>query len=176
VALRAARTGALLLALSCGAGCAFLAVGGGVAMPARSGVQPDTPNLAVARRFFQALGSRDTETIAELYADDIEVWVAGSLPFSGSYNREQAIRGVEGLHDSFPDGLEFTIKGVTEQRDRIALEVESRGVHVSGKAYHNQYHYLLIIRDGKIHGIREYLDTLHAQQVIVEGAPPPQRR
>jgi hypothetical protein len=40
----------------------------------------------------------------------------------------------------------------------------------AGKRYHNQYHDLLIVRDGKIHAGREYLDTAHAQDVIVTAA------
>jgi hypothetical protein len=43
------------------------------------------------------------------------------------------------------------------------------GVSATGKEYHNQYHDLLEIRDGKIETGREYLDTAHTQEVIVEG-------
>jgi ketosteroid isomerase-like protein len=32
----------------------------------------------------------------------------------------------------------------------------------AGKGYHHQYHDLLVVRDGKIHEGREYLDTAHA--------------
>jgi ketosteroid isomerase-like protein len=167
----AGRRRALLLALwLCASGClGGVVVGGGVAPGPARPAAGDSPNLAVARRFFEALGALDTEAIAELYAEDIEVWVGGSLPFSGTYNREQAMRGVAALRDTFPRGLEFTLRGSTEQGERLALEVESRGVHVSGRPYHNQYHYLLVIRGGKIQAIREYFDTLQAQQILVVG-------
>jgi ketosteroid isomerase-like protein len=48
--------------------------------------------------------------------------------------------------------------------------MNANGVSATGKAYHNQYHDLLEVRDGKIHAGREYLDTAHAQEVIVGSA------
>ena len=40
----------------------------------------------------------------------------------------------------------------------------------SGRPYRNQYHFLMVIRDGKVRQLKEYLDTMHAQEVLVEGA------
>jgi ketosteroid isomerase-like protein len=44
------------------------------------------------------------------------------------------------------------------------------GVSALGKEYHHQYDDLLEARDGKIESGREYLDTAHAQELIVEAA------
>jgi ketosteroid isomerase-like protein len=48
--------------------------------------------------------------------------------------------------------------------------MDSVGTSVTGLEYRNQYHDLLQIRDGKIVAGREYLDTTHAQAVIVGSA------
>jgi ketosteroid isomerase-like protein len=53
----------------------------------------------------------------------------------------------------------------------VAVEMNADGVSASGREYHNHYHDLLEVRDGKIHAGREYLDTAHAQEIIVGSIP-----
>ena len=58
----------------------------------------------------------------------------------------------------------------------MAVEASSDGIHASGKRYHNQYHFLVVIREGKIHQLKEYMDTMHAKDVLMapsatRGAP-----
>ena len=36
----------------------------------------------------------------------------------------------------------------------------------SGKTYQNRYHFLCEVRGGKIQAVREYLDTMHANEVL----------
>jgi uncharacterized protein len=36
----------------------------------------------------------------------------------------------------------------------------------NGKTYQNTYHSLFIVRDGKIQSAKEYLDTIHANEVL----------
>jgi uncharacterized protein len=55
---------------------------------------------------------------------------------------------------------------VTAEGDRVAVEAESHAKMKSGKLYQNKYHFLLTIRDGKIQGVKEYLDTAHADEVL----------
>ena len=69
---------------------------------------------------------------------------------------------------AFPGGLEFTIVAMTCEGERIAIEAESDGVAASGRPYHNQYHFLMEVRDGKIRRFKEYMDTMHAHEVMVE--------
>jgi ketosteroid isomerase-like protein len=124
-------------------------------------------NKQVARRFIEALTRADSGTVAELYADDATRWTAGSLPFSGSSDKSTAVRDMDLILGLFPDGLEFRILAMTAEGERVAIEAESHGQHVSGAPYHNEYHFLLVIRDGRIHEFKEYLDTQHALEVLV---------
>jgi ketosteroid isomerase-like protein len=126
-------------------------------------------NKRIARDFIDALSRADTEWVLEHYADDIVMWTAGSLPFSGPHNKEE-IRGLmDGILGAFPEGLRFAVKTLTAEEDRVAIEAESRGTHTSGKPYHNEYHFLMRIRDGRIVEFKEYLDTLHASEVLLGG-------
>ena len=124
-------------------------------------------NKEIARQFFTALNRADSAAIATLYADDAVLWTAGTLPFSGRFTKAQAIQGMDAILSLFPGGLAFTIKAMTAEGERVAIEAESHGRHVSGKTYHNQYHFLMIIRDGKVAEFREYMDTMHANEVLV---------
>ncbi len=124
-------------------------------------------NTELARTFFAALSRADSATIAAMYADDAVLWTAGTLPFSGRFTKAQAMQGMDAILSLFPEGLAFTIKAMTAEGERVAIEAESHGRHVSGKIYHNQYHFLMIIRDGKVAELREYMDTMHANEVLV---------
>ena len=55
----------------------------------------------------------------------------------------------------------------------MAVEINTDGVSATGKEYHNHYHDLLEVRDGKIPAWREYLDTAAAQEIIVASIPAP---
>ena len=68
-----------------------------------------------------------------------------------------------------PEGLKFTILGLTAEADRVAIEAESDGMHVSGQRYQNQYHFLMRIRDGRIVELKEYMDTQQVQDVLLSG-------
>jgi ketosteroid isomerase-like protein len=38
----------------------------------------------------------------------------------------------------------------------------------AGKVYNNLYHFLVEIREGQIQAVREYLDTMHAKDVLLD--------
>ena len=50
--------------------------------------------------------------------------------------------------------------------ERVAVEAESHGELNNGAIYNNHYHFLFIVRDGKITAIKEYNDTKHASDVL----------
>ncbi len=127
-------------------------------------------NKQIAQEFFAALSRADRTAIAKLYSDDATLWTAGSLPFSGTFTKAQALEGMGAILGLFPEGLQFTITGMTAEDERVAIEAESRGHHINGKMYHNQYHFLMIIRDGKVAAFKEYMDTMHANAVLVAGS------
>lgn len=126
-------------------------------------------NKQLARDFIEALSRADTEWVLDHYADDMVMWTAGTLAISGTHGKDE-IRGLmDGILGAFPSGLRFEIKTMTAEADRVAIEAESNGVHASGKIYRNQYHFLMRVRDGEIVEFKEYLDTQHANEVLLGG-------
>ncbi len=123
-------------------------------------------NKQIVRDFFDTLSRADIQEIVNAYTPDGFCWTAGSLPISGTSTRDQVAAAASAVLDLFPEGLKFTLKQMTAEDDRVAVEAESHGVHRSGKVYSNQYHFLVRIRDGKIAEWKEYMDTAHAGEVL----------
>ncbi len=129
-------------------------------------------NKAVVHKFFEYIAAGDVSALMGLYSDRFSVWVAGSLPFSGVHQRAAIPAMVAGLRRVFPEGLRYTVRSMTAEADRVSVEADVRGRHVSGARYHNQLHYLFVVRAGKIESFKEYFDTMHAADVLCRTPAP----
>jgi ketosteroid isomerase-like protein len=145
-----------------------------------TGAEPDASRDAaseerrsITRAFFDALSRSDVEAVDALYAEDFVLWSPGSLPFSGTHDKAEALELTKMIAAAFPQGLRFTIDAMTVEGERVAVEAHSEGRHASGRDYRNQYHFLVKIRDGKIVMLKEYMDTQHAMDVLLQGVPAP---
>jgi ketosteroid isomerase-like protein len=128
---------------------------------------------AITRSLFDALNRFDVAAIDELYGEDFILWSPGTLPFSGTHGKVEALELMKMVTSAFPEGLRFTIDAMTVEGERVAVEAHSEGTHASGRDYRNEYHFLVKIRDGKIVMLKEYMDTQHAMDVLLEGMPTP---
>jgi ketosteroid isomerase-like protein len=130
-------------------------------------------NKATVTDFFAALNAGDTDTIVNTYADDGCVQTMGNTLISGVFSKEQIATSAGGIFDVFPDGLKFTVMDMVAEGDKVAVEAQSEGEHVSGQIYSNDYHFLFEFRDGKLHKLKEYLDTEQVTDVLCGGQRPP---
>jgi ketosteroid isomerase-like protein len=126
-------------------------------------------NKELARRFVDAISKGDIDAIQRSFADDGTVWTLGTMPISGTFTKDQVAMASRRVLELFPKGLAITIKGMTAEDDRVAIEAVSHGIHASGRTYSNTYHFLMRARDGKIVEWREYMDTMHANDVLCGG-------
>ena len=134
-----------------------------------------------ARRHYPLYPMRDDEgrllgTVAgaalfEAYADDGRCITMGNTLISGSYGRAQIKDYAAGILQVFPQGIRFTITGITAEGERV--EAESDGLHVSGRRYANQYHFLFRFREGRIVEFKEYMDTEQVTEVLCGGQKRP---
>jgi hypothetical protein len=76
------------------------------------------------------------------------------------------------------DGFAFDVLATTSEGERVALEAESHATLRNGAKYQNSYHFLFVIRDGRVAALKEYNDTAHSTAVwgpvfvgIESGAP-----
>ena len=126
-------------------------------------------NKQVARAFFDALSRSDIPAIVDAYAEDGFVQTMGNTLISGKYGKAQIKATAAAVLDAFPTGIRFTIKVMTAEDDRVAIEAESSGMHASGRLYANQYHFLMRVRDGKVLEFKEYMDTEMVTDVLCGG-------
>lgn len=129
-------------------------------------------NKRLVQKFFDAMNSGDSQAIIDAYAEDGYVWTMGETLISGKFNKQQIEQASAAIFDSFPEGISFTITGITAEGERVAVEAESSGKHVSGQPYSNSYHFLFIFRDDKLVVLKEYMDTERVTDVLCGGQRP----
>jgi ketosteroid isomerase-like protein len=129
--------------------------------------QLEEENKKLAQGMIDALSNGDEKWVADHYAEDFEIWVTGSLPFSGTNDRAGALLGMPAVLDLFPEGLKFTAHSMVAEGDTVAIEATSSGKTVRGDQYSQEYHFVMRARDGKITQWKEYMDTEHARKILV---------
>jgi ketosteroid isomerase-like protein len=128
-------------------------------------------NKNVALSFFENFSAGKVDAALAMLADTATWWVAGNpekFVLAGTKTKAQFAELLNGIGAAMPKGLRVTPKGLTAEGDRVAVEAESYGETATGKVYNNLYHFLFEVRDGKIQAVREYLDTMHAKEVLVD--------
>jgi uncharacterized protein len=128
-------------------------------------------NKNVVLSFFENFSAGKVDAALAMLADTATWWVAGNpekFVLAGTKTKAQFAELLNGIGAAMPKGLRVTPKGLTAEGDRVAVEAESYGETATGKVYSNLYHFLFEVRDGKIQAVREYLDTMHAKEVLVD--------
>ena len=123
-------------------------------------------NKQITREFFEAL-SAGSDKYLDFYTDESIIWTAGNNAIGGTRTKEEVVGFAQNILSAFPTGITFNIEGMTAEDDRVAVEIDGEAVHASGETYNNQYHFLLIIKDGKILELKEYMDTQLAAKILL---------
>jgi ketosteroid isomerase-like protein len=127
-----------------------------------------TENSKVAAEFFARIDANDVPGALGLLAEDATYWIAGDpaiTPSAGEHDKNGMSKLFHLMGKALKDGLRMTVKGITAEGERVAIEAESRGELKNGRVYRQKYHILMTIRDGRIAAVREYLDTQHVHDV-----------
>ncbi len=130
-------------------------------------------NRKAVEAFFSALNKGDVPALIDCYADDGYCLTMGRTLISGKFSKAQIAAAAGGIFEVFPQGIRFDIKGMTAEGERVAVEAESEGLHVSCQIYSNQYHFLFRFRDGKVVEYKEYMDTERVTDILCGGQRPP---
>ena len=116
--------------------------------------------------FFENLNAGNVAPALDTLSDSATWWIQGNFPLSGTRTKAQFVELLGQLGASIDGALSLRIKGVTAEGERVAVEAESFAKMKNGKTYQNRYHFLCEVRGGKIQTVREYLDTMHANEVL----------
>src|SRR5271163_3337018 len=112
--------------------------------------------------FIENLSAGNAPAAFGAMADSATWWVAGNFALSGTKTKAQFMELMGGVAGEIDGGLRLTALALTAEGERVAVEAESYAKMKNGKTYQNLYHFLFVVRDGKIQSVREYLDTIHA--------------
>ncbi|MEX5684738.1 nuclear transport factor 2 family protein [Pseudomonas silesiensis] len=111
-------------------------------------------NTKLALKYMGFLNTGEIDQALALASDDATFW----HPLSGAVGKEE-LRIT--LKHAF--GLMLTINNnvlsTTAEADRVSLELEFKADLSNGRTYENQYHFMFVIKDGKIHSLKEYVDS-----------------
>jgi ketosteroid isomerase-like protein len=129
-------------------------------------------NKQTVLRYFDLMSRNDVRGLEEIYDESMQLHVAGTTLTSGTYDKARLIELAGLVADVFPGGLTLSVTGMVAEGEKVAIEAVSHGIHASGKAYHNHYHFLITVREGRIVESREYMDTEHVTDVICGGKRP----
>ena len=129
-------------------------------------------NKQRVREFFAILNRGDLVALLEAYAEDGHLETLGHTLISGSFTREQIRAAAGQIFQVFPQGLSFVIDAMTAEGERVAVEAHSHGQHVSGRPYSNRYHFLFVLRAGRVVLLREYMDTERVTDILCGGQRP----
>jgi uncharacterized protein len=118
---------------------------------------PDPKQIVV--RFLELSSSGAIDEAFALTHPDARFWISGRLGVSGDLTRDAYQRLSAGTVASFPDGYRITIRSITAEGGRVAVESVGDGIAPSGERYRPAYATFFEVEDGLIRSGREYLDT-----------------
>ncbi len=123
-------------------------------------------NKKLVLDWVEALSAGDADRTCSFYAPDLRYFVVGDWPLGGDFGRDYMEQNCRDVFKVFPQGLKFSTERIVAEGDWVCLEMRSAGEHVSGRTYSNPYTYWFEIKDGKFTQLREWLDTLHGNDVL----------
>lgn len=123
-------------------------------------------NKQVVTDLMEAFTAGDVEGLMALLDDSATWTVMGDFDLSGTYDKPAFGELLGGVASEFKGPFQLTPTQMTAEDDRVAVEAKSYGELNNGRVYDNRYHFLFTVSDGKVQSVKEYMDTMHADQVL----------
>ena len=112
--------------------------------------------------------SGDGAAIFRILADDVKWTVIGTTEISGLYNGRQDFidRALMPLGARIDGLITPEIIDIIAEGDRVVLQWNGTGRMIDGSTYHNQYSWVMRVRDSKVVEGTAYLDTALVDKVM----------
>ena len=120
----------------------------------------------VALGFFADVSAGRFSQAWDRLAPDLNYEIVAPAPGGGRVDKTGLGRAAAYVTQRLAEPLNLQVRGVTSEGERVAIEVESMARTKAGTIYNNHYHFLFIVRGGKIVEGREYLDSAHYLELI----------
>ncbi len=119
-------------------------------------------NVQIVKDFFAAMGNGDKQGLLALVAEDIEWIIPGQdWPLAGVYRGHAGLAEVlqkasDEVEMTYPEPPEFVAQG-----DRVlVIGVATGKIRATKRAFKDDWVFVIIVRNGKVTKIQEYIDTL----------------
>jgi uncharacterized protein len=127
-------------------------------------------NKALVLRALRLLSERKVSELAELIHDE-GLWSipyrTDMFPYAGDKNKAAECAMLRQFLSGF-DKFSFSVTSVIAESDRVAVEARSKGSGPGLAEYANTYNMSFVIKDGKLHTVREYLDPFQVTAYVAQ--------
>ncbi|WP_326836846.1 nuclear transport factor 2 family protein [Amycolatopsis rhabdoformis] len=128
-------------------------------------------NKALVLAFYSDLSAGNLPGALGRLDENLEYRIGGhpaEFPLAGVHSKSELIDVLGAIGAAVPDGVQVEIFSAIAEGSQVVVEFIARGVSATGKTYENRVAFSCEVADGKIRKVREYLDTLHANTVLME--------
>lgn len=122
-------------------------------------------NVKIVKQAYQNFKSGDIQSLLGLMSDDIswQLPEIENMPFSGKRQGREAVGQFFSMLADLQDAVSFEPLEFVAQNDKVvALGTYKWRVKSNGREYGSEWAHVFTIRDGKIAGFHEYMDTAPA--------------
>src|SRR5204862_7006779 len=113
--------------------------------------------------------ARGDPSVPDAFTDDITWWVPPGSDLAGLYEGKEAVLGLfaRGIAlYSAKDPFRVRVDELIAESDTVCAQVVIDARTAAGREYRNHYHFVFKLRDGKIRGVKEYVDTQYAHRML----------
>ena len=128
-------------------------------------------NKQVVNKLFAELAAGNLDGFFACLTPDATWRVMGKpekFALAGKRNMAEMKTLLAGVSEAVKTPLTVTPTAFTCEGDRLTVEATSHADLKNGKAYRNEYHFVFEFKGGKIARVTEYMDTLHAKEILVD--------
>jgi len=122
-------------------------------------------NTRIVRQSYELFKSGDIQALLDLYSEDIDFQLPEieNVPFAGKHKGRKGTAGFFQSVNEAQDVLAFNPQEFIAQGDKVVvLGNYSWRVKANGREYSSDWAHIVTVRDGKIVGFKEYMDTAAA--------------
>ena len=117
---------------------------------------------SVVAQLVEAYNAKDLEAIAALYREDARYWSALG---DWQHGLPEILSHIEELHRKLPDE-KMLVKSLATDGEALVVEFVSTGTAPSGEPYELEFTEVIDLVDGKIAGVKVYLDPAEVEKIF----------
>lgn len=127
-------------------------------------------NVDTIRQVYDAMTRVANDEVAQLFHEDAywHVMATGVVGDGRTQGRDQIFETIGGVVSMFDqDSMDMTVTNIIggPDSDYVASEHTLRARFQDGTPYENNYAFIWEVRDGKVAGVREYMDSYYVNKV-----------